>query len=66
MDGEVLALLGRRRGVGVAGCWFLIDLSTLQRNSVGPRGVQFTVGTGLEAETVGTRTRARQYPERMS
>jgi hypothetical protein len=29
MDEEVLALPGG------AGCWFLIDLSTLQRNSVG-------------------------------
>ena len=58
MDGEVLALLGRKRGVGETGCWLLIDLSTLQRNSVGPRCVQFAVGTGLEAETVGTRARA--------
>ena len=46
------------------GCWFLIDLSTLERNAVGPRCVQFTVGTGLEAETLGART-LLQEPERM-
>lgn len=57
MDEEVLALPGRQRGGG-AGCWFLIDLSTLQRNSVGAVVCSLQLRQGL-SETVMTWTSAQ-------
>jgi hypothetical protein len=56
MDEEVLALPGRQRGGG-AGCWFLIDLSTLQRNSVGAVVCSLQLRQGL-SEMVVTWTSA--------
>jgi hypothetical protein len=56
MDEEVLALPGRQRDGGV-GCWFLIDLSTLQRNSVGPVVCSLQLRQGL-SETMVTWTSA--------
>lgn len=64
MGEVVLALLGRQREIGGERCWFLIDLSTLQRNSVGPVYAVYSWDRAWNRDSGDVDTRASRRDKR--